>query len=256
MKILAIGDVVGPAAIEYLARNLGEFRRREGIDLVIANGENASVGNGLTAADAGSLLAAGADVITTGNHVWKWRDLRDLLDDRRDIVRPLNYPASAPGRGGAVIEARGRAVLVMNVMGTSYGEPLGDPFDAVERELAANAGRYDVAVLDVHAEATGEKAAIARFFDGRIAAVFGTHTHVRTADARVLPGGTGFITDLGMTGPGDGILGVRADCIIERLRTHMPTRFELASGPVTASGAVFDLDPAANRAVSVVPVEF
>ena len=254
MRILAIGDVVGPAAIEYLGGRLACYRAQRRIDLVIVNGENASAGNGLTATDARRLLTAGADVITTGNHVWKWRDLYDFLDDSDAIVRPCNYPDSSPGRGSTLAQAGGRAVLVINVQGTAFGEPLADPFDSVERELERAAGKYDIAVLDVHAEATGEKAAIARYFDGRFAAVFGTHTHVQTADARVLPRGTGFITDVGMTGPDDSILGVRSELVIAKLRTRMPARFEVAPGPVTAHGAEFEVDPATGLAASVLAV--
>lgn len=242
MKILAIGDVVGVEAIEYLRRNLGAYRDAHGIDMVAVNGENASRGNGLTRDDAEALFAAGADVITLGNHVWKWNDLRDFLDDEARIVRPANYPDVCPGKGCTLIDAAGRRILVMNVCGVIFGEPLADPFDAVERMLRENDGKYDAAILDVHAEATGEKGAIARCFDGRIAAVYGTHTHVQTNDARVLPLGSGFITDLGMTGPVDGILGMRHDIIIAKLRTHLPSRFEVADGDIRANGAVFTLD--------------
>lgn len=242
MKILALGDVVGPASTEYLRRRLGAYREANGIDAVLVNGENANSQNGISRADAQDLLSAGADVITTGNHVWKWNDLRTLLDEEPRIIRPANYPGVCPGTGSALLDVNGRTLLCVNVAGTAYGEPLGDPFDAVERVLRENEGKYDFAALDVHAEATGEKAAIARYFDGRIAVVYGTHTHVQTADARILPRGSGFITDLGMVGPDDSILGVKPESVIERLRTHMPVRFETAAGNITAHGAVFTLD--------------
>ena len=242
MKILAIGDVVGPAAIEYLAHRLGGMRQKFALDLIVVNGENASIGNGLSRADAEALLAAGADVITTGNHVWQKFDLRDFLDDSPYIVRPANYPSANPGVGSTVIDAAGRRVLVMNVAGVVYGEPLADPFDAVEGMLARNEGKYDISVLDVHAETTSEKQAIARVFDGRINVIWGTHTHVQTSDARILPGGTAYITDLGMTGPKESILGVKSELIIRKLRTHMPVKFEVAGGEVRGEGAIFTLD--------------
>ena len=254
MKILAIGDVVGSASIGYLTKKLSKFREYEGIDLVCVNGENASAGNGLTRADAEAIFAAGADVITTGNHIWKYSEIRDYLDDEPRIIRPANYPGEDPGRGCTVIEAAGKNVLVMNVAGVIYGEPLDDPFRAVEKMLDANAGTYDLAVLDVHAEATSEKAAIARCFDGRIAAVWGTHTHVQTNDARILPKGTAFITDLGMTGPDDSILGVRSELIITKLRTHLPVRFDVADGAIRCDAALFTLD-GALRAVSAEAVQ-
>ena len=242
MKILAIGDVVGPASTEYLARRLGKYRAENGIDLVCVNGENAATGNGLTRADADALLAAGADVITTGNHVWKRREIREYLDESPYVIRPASYPAACPGSGCTLIDAAGRRFLIMNVSGLVYMDTLSDPFDAVEKMLADNAGKYDAALLDVHAEVTSEKAAIARYFDGRITCVWGTHTHVQTNDARILPRGTGFITDLGMTGPVESILGVDCGIIIEKFRTHMPVKFFVPDGEIRADGAVFTLD--------------
>lgn len=253
MKILAIGDVVGPASIEYLAHRLGKMRDKFALDLIAVNGENASVGNGLSRADAEALLSAGADVITTGNHVWQKFDLRDYLDDSPYIVRPANYPPDNPGSGSTIIDAAGRRILVMNVAGIVYGEPLADPFDAVEGMLRQNEGRYDVSILDIHAETTSEKRAISTFFDGRINIVWGTHTHVQTSDAQILPGGTAFITDLGMTGPKDSILGVKSELIIRKLRTHMPVKFEIAGGDIRGEGAIFtlgaDLRPVAAESI-------
>ena len=242
MKILAIGDVVGPAAVEYLARRLGSWREANGVDLVCVNGENAAVGNGMGRADAQALFDAGADVITTGNHIWKRRDVYDFLDDNPYVIRPANYPSTCPGKGSTIVEAAGKRILVANVSGVVFLEPLDCPFNAVERILRENEGKYDAALLDVHAEATSEKAAIARCFDGRFAAVWGTHTHVQTNDARILPRGTAFITDLGMTGPDESILGVDPDIIIGRMRSHMPYRFDLAGGDVRCDAALFTLD--------------
>ena len=250
MKILAIGDVVGSASIEYLARKLGAYRAANGVDLICVNGENATQGHGIVRSDADALFRAGADVITTGNHVWKWREIREYMDEVPTIIRPANYPDACPGSGCVIVDAAGARTLVMNVSGLVYMDTLSDPFDAVEKMLRDNAGRYDLAVLDVHAEATSEKAAIARAFDGRIACVWGTHTHVQTNDARILPRGTGFITDLGMTGPVDSILGIDCGVIINKFRTRMPVKFTVPAGEISASGALFTLDRS-FRAVSV-----
>lgn len=257
MKILALGDVVGEAALAYLRRHLPRVRKEYRADLVIANGENVCDIKGISPDAAGALLDAGVDFITTGNHVFDRRDVHALLEDSVRIVRPCNYPAECPGVGArVVVSADGWQVLVVNVSGQVFMETLGDPFAAVQRELDAHRGKYDLAVLDVHAEATSEKMALARYFDGRFAAIFGTHTHVQTNDAQILPNGTGFITDLGMTGPTDGILGVRADEVIRRQRTHMPQRFFVASGEVRANGALFEINAAAGKATSVTPIKF
>lgn len=241
MKILALGDIVGKSGVDALCATLWETRRENGIDFVTANCENAAEGNGVDKASAERLLASGCDVLTSGNHVWKRNDIYSFLDDSPYIVRPMNYPSDAPGKGWTVVDARGIRVLVMNVQGTVYMESLDDPFRAVERTLEREKGGYDVAVLDVHAEATSEKAALARCFDGKITFVFGTHTHVQTADERILPNGSAFITDLGMCGPDDSILGVKSDNVIRKLRSKLPVRFESAPGKVTLHGAVVTL---------------
>lgn len=242
MKVLAIGDVVGPESVEYLREHLRAYARGCGAEAVIVNGENASKGNGISCTEARALLDAGADVVTTGNHVWKKGDIKALLEDSEYVIRPANFPGAAPGRGYTVIECGIKRLLVINLMGVSYMEPLDNPFDTLDRILAENEGGYDYSIVDFHAEATGEKAALANCFDGRVDAVFGTHTHVQTADARVLPGGTAFITDVGMTGPDDSVLGIMKDRVITKLRTRLPSRFDPAPGPVTAHGALFELE--------------
>lgn len=247
MKILAIGDVVGPAAIEYMSTRLRNYISSGRISLTLVNGENASVGNGLSRQDAEAILDAGADVITGGNHIWQKKDLRDFLDTSERIIRPANYPSQNPGNGYTIIDADGYRVLVMNVMGVVYGEPLADPFETVERILKREEGNYDIATLDIHAETTSEKYALARYFDGRINIIYGTHTHIPTADEQILKGGSGYITDLGMTGPHDSILGVKSECIIHKLTTKLPTRFEIAEGDIRVNGALFELDPSSGR---------
>ncbi|MBQ3184221.1 MAG: YmdB family metallophosphoesterase [Clostridia bacterium] len=254
MKILAIGDVVGPAAIEYMSKKLRNFVSAERVSLTLVNGENASVGNGLTRADAIAILDAGADVITGGNHIWQKKDLRDFLDTSERIIRPANYPSANPGNGYTIADADGYRVLVMNVMGVIYGDSLADPFETVERILKREEGNYDIATLDIHAETTSEKYALARYFDGRINVIYGTHTHIPTADEQVLPKGTGYITDLGMTGPHDSILGVKSECIIHKLTTKLPTKFEIAENDLRVNGALFELDPSTGRVNKVTRV--
>ena len=200
------------------------------------------------------LLRSGADVITGGNHSLQNPASHALLDSVAEVLRPVNFPDEMSGHGYTVVDTVKGRVLVINVLGTVTLEPLACPFDTVERILKREEGNYDIAVLDVHAEATSEKAALARYFDSRIQVVFGTHTHVQTADARILPKGTGFITDLGMCGPVDSVLGVRSDIIIDRLRTHMPRVFEYADGVCEATGAIFTVEN--GKTVDVAPIRF
>ena len=257
MRILALGDVVGHVAIDYLADKLWAFRSKEKIDFCVANGENATEIRGISAADAEALLGTGVDLITLGNHAFGMRDVYSYLDaNEHSIIRPANYPTDAPGVGYTVCDVNGWRVLCINVSGRVYLDPLASPFDTVDRILEREDGRYDLALLDIHAEATSEKLAIGRYFDGRIQILFGTHTHVPTADEQILPHGSGYITDLGMCGPVDGILGTDADAVIHRFRTLMPTRFSVASGTVQAQGIIFDVDESAKKVRSVKRVSF
>ena len=242
MKILALGDIVGPASVEELGKKLWPYRKENKIDFVVANGENASRGNGLDPDTAQAILNHGVDVITSGNHIWQKNSLRDILDNSKNIIRPLNYPSTAAGSGYTIADCCGYKLLVMNVSGTIYMESLSCPFEAVEKVLEREKGSYDLALLDVHAEATSEKYALARYFDGKINGIFGTHTHVPTADAQILPKGSGYITDLGMCGPKNSILGVKSEIIIEKLRTKMPARFEFDDENIVFNGVLFDFD--------------
>ncbi len=257
MRILALGDVVGHVAIDYLAEKLWAFRSKEKIDFCVANGENATEIRGISASDAEALLGTGVDLITLGNHAFGMRDIYSYLDaNEHCIIRPANYPTDAPGVGYTVCDVSGWRVLCINVSGRVYLDPLASPFDTVDRILEREDGRYDIALLDIHAEATSEKLAIGRYFDGRVQVMFGTHTHVPTADEQILPRGSGYITDLGMCGPTDGILGTDADAVIHRFRTMMPTRFSVASGAVQAQGVIFDVDESAGKVRSVKRVSF
>ena len=243
MKILTIGDVVGRRSIDYLSQSLRRMKASLGADFVVCNGENASEIHGLCARDAEALLDCGADLITLGNHAFGSRDIYSFLDDRSsEIIRPANYPAACPGVGYAIREASGLRLLCMNLSGTAFLDPLDNPFTVVDRILERERGAYDIALLDFHAEATSEKLAMGYHLDGRVQVVFGTHTHVPTADSRILPKGTGYVTDLGMTGPTNGILGTAADAVLYKMRTHMPARFTVADGPIEAQGVLFTLE--------------
>ncbi len=256
IRVLTIGDIVGERAVDYITGRLRRFRDENKIDLTVANGENAAPGNGLDRASAEALLVGGVDVITGGNHIWQKKDLRTMLEDSSSLIRPANYPPSAPGNGYTFINAAGYTFLVMNVMGTVFLDPLDCPFRTIENILKRESGRYDFAVLDIHAEATAEKLALAHCFDGRISVIFGTHTHVPTADEQVLPGGSGYITDIGMTGPYDSVLGVKKEIIIEKFRSRLPARFETAEGDITVCGAIFDIDTASGHATAVTRIKF
>lgn len=256
MRILALGDVVGSATVPFLQQRLWGFRRQEKIDLCITNGENTSDIKGLSARDARDLLDTGIDLITLGNHAFGMRDLYPVLEDTDRIIRPANYPPTAPGNGYTVLDVDGWRLLCINVSGRVYLDPLADPFDTVEKILDREKGSYDCAIMDIHAEATSEKLALAHVFDGRIQVMFGTHTHVPTADTSVLPQGSGYVTDLGMCGPTNGILGTKKEAVIYRFRTQLPTRFEVADGPIQAQGVIFDLDPSQKKVTAVKRIAF
>lgn len=240
--ILLLGDVMGPAAADYVGAKLWSIRRALGADLVVANCENCALGNGVDRENAEKLLSGGCDVLTSGNHVFKKPEAKTLLDDCRDIIRPCNYPPEAPGAGYVIKDLGSFRALVVNVMGVVYMDPLSNPIRSVEKILSETEGKYDVSILDVHAEATSEKLAMAHYFDGKIDIVAGTHTHVETADERILPMGTAYVTDLGMCGPDDSVLGIEPQCIIEKLLTNMPVRFNLSQNPITAHGVAVTLD--------------
>lgn len=226
MKILFIGDVVGSpgrAVVEGLLPGLVE---KEATDFVVVNGENASGGVGITAKVASALFEAGADAITLGNHAFRHKDVYDFLDRDKRIVRPANYPKAAPGRGYTVVEKNGARLGVVNLSGMLYLEAARSPFPEADAILAELKGRADYVLVDMHAEATSEKVAMGWHVDGRATACVGTHTHVATADARVLPGGTAYVTDVGMTGARGGVIGVRREQALARFLTQVPTRFE------------------------------
>jgi metallophosphoesterase (TIGR00282 family) len=255
VNILFVADVVGRPGRRVVEALLPELRERYDAAFCILNGENAADGVGITPRLAEQLLAAGADVITLGNHTWRRSEIGPYLERAERVVRPANLSAASPGRGLAVRPAAdGTPVAVVNVLGSLFLDPARSMWEVVD-DLVEEAQRETaVVVVDVHAEATSEKVALARWLDGRVTAVIGTHTHVQTADARVLPGGTAAITDAGMTGPHDSVIGVVADLAIRRMRTGMPVRFEVAEGGVRLEGGVVTCDPATGRATAIEPV--
>ncbi len=257
MKILAVGDVVGHIGLAHLSRNLRPFIERNSIDMTIVNGENAAEIHGTSPRDAEAIFDAGADVITGGNHTFNRRDFYETLASSDRVLRPHNYPPGAPGSGYTTLRICGYNVLCMNLQGNvAMNETLPSPFLTANSILQREQGKFDIAILDFHAEATSEKIAMGLFLDGRVSAVFGTHTHVATADARVLPEGTGYITDIGMTGPTNSVLGVMPELIIGRFLTAMPSRHVVAEGPCRAHGAIFEIDPETGKCLSVKRAEF
>jgi len=255
MKLLFIGDIVGRPGRVLVRRHLKALAAARGADLVIANGENAAGGAGITRDNTNELLAAGVDVITSGNHVWDKREVVGLIEREPRLLRPANYPEGSPGSGVVVVPVGGVGVAVMNLMGRVFMPLLDDPFRVADRILEEIRGRAAVAIVDFHAEATSEKMAFAWSFDGRVSAVIGTHTHVATADARVLPGGTAFITDAGMTGPFDSVIGVKKEQAIERFRTSRSVPYETADGDVRLCAVRVDVDPRSGRAESIERIE-
>ncbi|HEV8338408.1 MAG TPA: TIGR00282 family metallophosphoesterase [bacterium] len=242
MKILIIGDITGKPGRRILKALLPQLRRRHGAQLVIANGENAAGGMGITEETAEEIFAAGVDVITGGNHTWRNRDVYPFLDGHPRVLRPANYPPGAPGRGAATVETDGRTVGVLNLQGRVFMGELDDPFRAADEQVAELRRRSSVIIVDFHAEATSEKIAMGWHLDGRVSAVAGTHTHVQTADERVLPGGTAYITDVGMTGPRDGVIGMDREVILEHFRSGLPSRFTVAGGAVQLNAVAIEVD--------------
>jgi metallophosphoesterase (TIGR00282 family) len=243
--ILAIGDVIGKPGRKALSQLLPGLRQQYGLDLIIVNGENAAGGIGVTVATAREMLDAGADVLTSGNHIWMHRKIYPYLDGDMPILRPLNYPPGVPGRGYIVI---GR-VAVVNLIGRVFIGDFDNPFHAIDKLLAELEPK--IIIVDFHAEATSEKVAMGRYLDGRVSAVLGTHTHVGTTDAQILPGGTAYVSDIGMTGPLDSVIGDDAEAAIERFLTNMPHRLSVGKGKIALNGIMVEVDDDSGRALSI-----
>ena len=249
-KILFVADVVGHPGREAVKAILPRLRKELNPDLAVVNGENAAAGFGLTAKLVAELRDSGADVITSGNHVFAQKEFVTELPTLERVTRPANYPPGAPGKGWCRLQASGHQVLVMNLMGRIFVDPIDDPFRAADSILAEHKD-VRIVLCDMHAEATSEKTAMGWYLDGRVSAVVGTHTHIPTADARVLPGGTAYVTDVGMVGPRDGCIGMDKDAVLKRFLTGVPTRFVVASGIVTFNSVLVTISTPSGRATSI-----
>lgn len=253
MKILAIGDLVGEESIKKLRSTLENIQIAENIDFTVVNGENVSQGMGMTTKDFNELCKFNIDVITMGNHTWGKKDIFSFIDNPK-IIRPANYSEGLPGRGYTVVEKNGKKFLVINLIGRTEMNVLSDnPFTCVDNIL--NTVQADVKIVDFHAEASAEKVAMSYYLDGRVSALFGTHTHVQTADEKVLEKGTGYITDIGMTGPIKSVIGMDIDVSFKRFVTSLPERYKLAEGEQMLNGAIFEIDENTNMATKVYRIQ-
>jgi len=252
MKILFIGDIVGRTGRRAVRELLPQIIESEGLDFVIANGENAAGGFGLTQGVMDELIGYGIDLLTTGNHTWDNREIFDFIDDTDKVIRPYNYPPGAPGVGFQIIKKEDITLGVVNLLGRVYIGNYLCPFRSLDKVVEELKGQVDAIVVDFHAEATAEKEALGWYADGKVLALVGTHTHVQTADERILPQGTAYITDLGLTGGVNSILGMNIDEPLERFLTQMPNRFKVATGDAKLSGLIVEVD---NKAVQVIKVK-
>lgn len=248
MKILFIGDVVGKPGRAAITGLLPGLKKEYGLDFVIANAENVSGGSGITQKTAAELFDAGVHVLTSGDHIWKKREIIEYLPTEKRILRPLNYPAGAPGEGWGVFTAgNGVPVAVINVNGRVFMDPIEHPFYETDKALAKVSSLAKVIIVDVHAEATSEKVALGWYLDGRASAVIGTHTHIQTADERILPRGTGYLTDAGMTGPYDSVIGRKVEDVLSRFLTGLPARFDVAEENIRLNGVIITVDEQTGR---------
>jgi 2',3'-cyclic-nucleotide 2'-phosphodiesterase len=257
MTILFIGDIVGRPGRDLVQKGLRALVEHYDVDFTIANAENAAAGFGLTRDIGETLLDWGIDVMTSGNHIWDKKEVLEYIPGEPRLLRPANFPAGVPGRGSCVAQTRdGRSVGVINVMGRVFMAPLDDPFAVALREIDAVRHRARIILVDVHAEATSEKIAMGWHLDGRVTAVIGTHTHVQTADERILPGGTAYLTDAGMTGPHDSIIGMEKEPSLARFLNGMPAKFEPAAGNPRLNGAVIEADDKTGRATKITRISY
>lgn len=252
MKIFFIGDIVGKPGRRAVSALLPGVIEQYGIHFVIANGENAAAGFGVTKDVVEELFASRIDVLTSGNHIWDKKEVEEFIEDYDALLRPANYPANVPGRGSVVMPTSSVADLgVMNLMGRVFMIPIECPFRTADKELAKLNLKTKVVIVDMHAEATSEKQALGWYLDGRVSAVLGTHTHVQTADEGILPGGTAYISDVGMTGPFDSIIGIKKDTIIKRFLSQVPMKYDVAKDNVWMQGVVIDIDESSGKSLSI-----
>ncbi|MFC4735671.1 TIGR00282 family metallophosphoesterase [Bacillus daqingensis] len=255
MKILFIGDIVGSPGREMLGEYLPKLKAKYRPDHTIVNAENAAHGKGITKKIYHELLQAGADLLTMGNHTWDKKDIFEFIEEADYLVRPANFPSGTPGSGLKVIGKGKNKAVVINLQGTTFLPPLDNPFHAADRLIEEAKQHAPVIFIDFHAEATSEKQALAWYLDGRCTAVIGTHTHVPTNDSRILPGGTAFQADAGMTGPYDGILGMKREAVLNRFLTQLPARFEVEEGKTQLNGVFIEADQAGGKATSIKPIQ-
>lgn len=248
LKVLFIGDIVGNPGRKAVKELIPVLKKKYEADFCIANGENAAGGSGITYVVTQELTRAGIDAITLGNHTWSKREILNFIDSDTNVVRPANYPKELPGKGSMILDMNGMKIGILNLMGRIYMDSIDCPFKAADRELQYLKSQTKVVLVDMHAEATSEKCALAWYLDGRVSCVLGTHTHVQTADERILPFGTAFISDVGMTGPYEGIIGIDREIIINKFITHMPTKHEIARGSVQFNAVALDIDEVTGKA--------
>ncbi|HWQ34268.1 MAG TPA: TIGR00282 family metallophosphoesterase [Blastocatellia bacterium] len=251
MRILLVGDIVGRAGRRVMLERLAEVRREYELDLVVANVENAAGGFSITPGIAEELFAAGVDVMTSGNHIYDKKEIFEYIASEKRLLRPANYPPGVPGSGLWVGEVNDAPVAVLNLQGRVFMPPSDDPFRSADQHLATLRPEVRIILVDVHAEATAEKVAMGRYLDGRVSAVVGTHTHVQTADEQILPGGTAYLTDLGMTGPHDGVIGMQTGTILPRFLTGLAPRMEPSEGDIQMNGLIVDVDEQSGKAFRV-----
>ncbi|MDD3839270.1 MAG: TIGR00282 family metallophosphoesterase [Clostridia bacterium] len=251
MNILIIGDIVGKPGRKTTKDFLDKIESEEQIDLIIANGENAAGGNGITQQVADELFSYGIDAITMGNHVWDNREIFDFIDNEPRIIRPANYPLGTPGNYIYLVEIKSKIVAIMNLLGNVFMNNLYCPFMIAEKQIENLRNKADIIIIDFHAEATAEKIALARMLDGDVSILFGTHTHVQTSDERIFPKGTAYITDVGMTGPYDSVLGVDMDIIIKKFKTKLPARYKIAKGACQVNAIIVNIDDDTSKPQSI-----
>lgn len=253
IRVLFIADVIGNPGIEKLTSMLSAFQKKYGVHLTIANAENAASGKGLTPHIAQTLFNLGIDVLTSGNHIWNREKIFPFLDNHPYLLRPLNYPPGCPGHGSCIIKiTTGHSIGVFNLQGRSFLYPIDCPFRSADKELEAFREKgINITILDFHAEATAEKVALAWYLDGRVSAILGTHTHVQTADERILPKGTAYITDVGMTGPPDSVIGMDPQSAILRFTTQLPVPYRIAENPAQFDAVIVDIDPKTGKAFQI-----
>jgi 2',3'-cyclic-nucleotide 2'-phosphodiesterase len=252
VKLLFIGDIVGQPGRRAVKELVPRLRQQHGIQFVVANGENSAGGSGITSKTADEILSSGVDLITSGDHLWDQKEVVELLHNETRFLRPLNYPTGTPGRGSAVVQKEGLSpVAVLNLQGRTFMADLDNPFHAARAEVEHLRLQARIILVDIHAEATSEKIALARMLDGHVSAVIGTHTHVQTADEQIFPGGTAYLTDAGFTGPHESVLGREIAPVLQRFLTYMPQRFEVARDRVLLQGAIVEIDAATGKAVNI-----